>query len=219
MLGSGCLKGCLGRATFLVLLAGAGYAAWRWGPEAQSLARSWLDRPPHTEEPVVSAELAQRTIARFDSLRGGAGPARIALGNAEVVSVLRYSLPGMIPETIAEPSVVMRDGGVTLSGSVPVEAFEGLADLGSAIGFLPDTLRLELQGSLTPLDERRAALVVHRVMASRFPLPDQMIAGVLEALGREPEEGLSLNALVVPLPSGLESAYILVDSLVLVADR
>ena len=219
MLGSGCLKGCLGRAAFLVLLMGAGYAAWRWGPEAEPFVRSWLGRPPRADEPVVSPELARVTLERFDSLRRGSGPGRIALGNAEVLSVLRYAVTGMIPETVTEPSVALKDGGLILSGKVPLEAFEGLADLGQVLGFLPDTLMLELQGSLTPLDDQRAALVVHKVVAARIPLPDQMIASVLEALGREAEEGLSLDALAVPLPSGLESAYILRDSLILVADR
>lgn len=218
-MGSGCLKSCLGRVAFLVVLAGGGYAAWRWGPEVMPRVQAWLQGEPVTEKRLASPELAQATLDRFEALRDGSGPGRIALSNVELVSVLRYALAGLIPEQVSEPSIRMADGILTLSGKFPLDALEGLGELGPVIGFLPDTLLLELTGSLVPLDDRRVALVIHKVVASHIPLPDRMIAGVLRSLGREAEEGLSLDALAVRLPSGLESAYILRDSLVLVADR
>ncbi len=219
-MGSGCLRSCLGRSAFLlVVLAGGGYAAWRWGPEVIPRVQAWLQEEPVTEQRLASPELAQATLDRFEALRDGSGPARIALSNVELVSVLRYAFAGLLPEQFSEPSIRMSDGILTLSGKFPLDALEGLGELGPAIGFLPDTLLLELKGSLVPLDDRRAALVIHKVVASHIPLPDRMIAGVLRALGREAEEGLSSDALAVRLPSGLESAYILRDSLVLVADR
>ena len=216
---SGSLKGRLGRATVLAVLAGAGYAGWRWGPEALPSLEGWFREMAVAEDPVVSPELAQATLDRFEALRDGSGPDRIALSNVELISVLKYALTGMIPEQVSEPYVTLADSGLTLSGKVAVDALGGLGELGPAVGFLPDTLLLELEGSLLPLDGGRAALVIHRVLAAHIPLPDQMIAGVLEALGREAQEGLSVDALAVPLPSGLESVYILRDSLVLVAER
>lgn len=209
----------LAPAAFLAVLAGGGYAAWRWGPEVVPRARAWLQEEPVAEKRLPSPEIAQATLDRFEALRDGSGPARIALSNLELVSVLRYALAGLIPEQISEPSIRMSDGVLTLSGRFPMDALEGLGELGPAIGFLPDTLLLELEGSLVPLDDRRAALVIHKVIASHIPLPDRMIAGVLRSLGREGEEGLASDALAVRLPSGLESAYILRDSLVLVARR
>lgn len=219
LIGSGCLKSCLGRAAIFVVLAGGGYAAWRWSPEVMPRIQAWLHEEPASDERLPSPELAQATLDRFEALRDGSGPDRIALSNVELVSVLRYALAGLIPEQVSEPSIEMADGTLTLSGKVPLEALEGLGELGPAMRFLPDTLLLELRGSLVPLDERRAALVVHKVLASHIPLPDRMIVRVLRSLGREAEEGLSSDALAVRLPSGLESAYILRDSLILVADR
>ncbi len=181
--------------------------------------QAWLQEEPVVEERLPSPELAQATLDRFEALRDGSGPDRIALSNVELVSVLRYTLAGLIPQQVSDPSAEMADGKLTLSGKIPSDALEGLSELGPALGFLPDTLLLELEGSLVPLDDRRAALVIHKVMASHIPLPDRMIAGVLRSLGREAEEGLPSDALAVRLPSGLESVYILRDSLVLVADR
>ena len=217
-MGRGSLKGYLGRATVFAVLVGGGYWAWRWGPEVVPRVEAWL-RAEAAEDPVVSPELAHATLDRFKALRDGSGPARVAVSNVELVSVLKYALTGTIPELISELSVTLADGGLTLSGRVAVDALGGLSELGAAVAFLPDTLLLELEGSLVPFDDGRAALVIHRVIAAHIPLPNQMIAGVLEALGRETEEGLPVDALAVPLPSGLESVYILRDSLVLVADR
>ena len=42
-----------------------------------------------------------------------------------------------------------------------------------------------------------------------------MIPRILTAMGRTGEPGLPPEALLVPLPSGLASAYILTDSLIL----
>ncbi len=201
------------------MLAGGGYAAWRWGPEAMPRIQAWFQEEAIAERPLASPELAQTTLDRFEELRGGSGPDRLALSNVELVSVLKYALAGLIPDQVSDPSVTLADGVLTLSGKIPLNELEGLGDLGPVVGFLPDTLLLELEGSLVPLDDRRAALVIHKVLASRIPLPDGMIPGVLRSLGRQPEEGLPPDALAVRLPSGLKSAYILRDSLVLVAVR
>ena len=203
----------------LAMLAGGGYAAWRWGPEAMPRIQAWFQEEAVTERPVASPELAQATLDRVEELRGGSGPDRLALSNVELVSVLKYALAGLIPDQVSDPSVTLADGVLTLSGKIPLNELEGLGELGPAVGFLPDTLLLELEGSLVPLDDRRAALVIHKVLASHIPLPNGMIPGVLRSLGRQPEEGLSPDALAVRLPSGLKSAYILRDSLVLVAVR
>ena len=201
------------------MLAGGGFAAWRWGPEAMPQIKAWFQEEAVTEMPLASPELAQATLDRFEELLGGSGPDRLALSNVELVSVLKYALAGLIPDQVSDPSVTLADGVLTLSGKIPLNELEGLSELGPAVGFLPDTLLLELEGSLVPLDDRRAALVIHKVLASHIPLPDGMIPGVLRSLGRQPEEGLSPDALAVRLPSGLKAAYILRDSLVLVAVR
>ena len=107
---------------------------------------------------------------------------------------------------------------MTLTIQLAVDDFPGLPDLDRVIGFLPDTVTVSLEGALTPIDDRWAALVVHRIQASFIPLPDAMIPEILTALGREYVGGLPDDALAIPLPSGIRSAYIVRDQLILVRD-
>ncbi|MCH6556213.1 MAG: hypothetical protein IH797_06380, partial [Chloroflexi bacterium] len=93
-----------------------------------------LDRP----EPSLELELAEATMDRFEALRRGEVGDRLALSSTEIVSVLRYSVPGLIPEGISEPRVEMADGVITLTARVPVEAFPQLVDLNAVLGVLPD---------------------------------------------------------------------------------
>jgi hypothetical protein len=86
------------------------------------------------------------------------------------------------------------------------------------VALLPDTVPISIQGTLAPFGVRQAALHIDRIEASRIPLPTRYIPEVLAALGRVPADGLPSNALLVPLPSGLSAAYVLRDSLVLVAN-
>ena len=66
-----------------------------------------------------------------------------------------------------------------------------------------------------PFGKDTAALLVRQIEASRIPLPRSLIPEILEAMGRVEEEGLPPEAITVPLPTGLGSAYILTDSLIL----
>jgi hypothetical protein len=158
-------------------------------------------------------------MARFGRLRNGEGDDIVALSGLELTSVLRFGPATQLPAGVIEPQVEMKDGQIRLTGRVVVSAFPDLPDLGPVIGILPDTLPVTLRATLVPLGEDDAALVVHRIDAARIPLPDRLIPEILEALGRRDEEGLPPDALRIPLPEGLASAYILSDSLVLRSDR
>jgi hypothetical protein len=139
----------------------------------------------------------------------------MALGGREVSSVLRYSVPGLVPEGVLEPQVSLREGRVFLRARVAVENFPQLPDLGGVLGVLPDTLDVVLEASLMPFGPDQAAFLVHGVEASRIPLPRRIIPGILTAIGRTDRPGLPPEALVIPLPAGLASAYIFEDSLIL----
>ncbi len=178
---------------------------------------AWLADGDPEVEVVPSPELAEASMDRFEALRRGDLGDRLSLSSVEIVSILRYSVPGMIPEGIGDPELELKDGVVAISASVAVESFPLLPDLGSVLGFLPDTVVVLVEGMLAPLDEKRAALVIHAVQAAFIPLPDRMIPDILAALGRKDGEGLAKDALAVPLPDGIESVYVLRDSLVLVA--
>jgi hypothetical protein len=205
----------------VIVATAVAYAGWRWGePVFPRLERALGRADPAAESvgPTPSPQLAEATLDRFEAFRSGEGE-RLVLGGAELSSVVRYSLPGIIPPGVEEPTVVLRGGKVLLGARIALAAFPDLPALDEVAGLLPDTVDIQLRGTLLPFDEGHAAFHVERVEASRVPLPSRTIPGILRALGRVHREGLPPDALAVPLPGGLASAYVEEDSLVLVADR
>jgi len=214
----GCLRSCLGRISLLALLIATAFAGWRWGPAVFPRVEDWLARGDDTPAIVASPERAEAVMDRFERLRRGEVGEQMSLSSLDIISVLHYAVPGILPGGIADPAVDLEDGRVTLTIQLAVDDFPGLPDLDRVIGFLPDTVTVSLEGALTPIDDRWAALVVHRIQASFIPLPDAMIPEILTALGREYVGGLPDDALAIPLPSGIRSAYIVRDQLILVRD-
>jgi hypothetical protein len=211
------------RFFLLIALIGAAYAGFRWGPavfprveEALGIARQG---PAPGGETAPTAELADSTLDRFERFRDGAGADRLALSGRELSAVLRFSLPGIVPPGVTEPTVTLKDGQMYLSARVAVAAFPNLPKLDDVLGILPDTVQVELRGSLVPHDQRNLALLVDRISAARIPIPTRLVADVLEGFGRESRAGLGPDALPVPLPDGLSSVHIQRDSLVLIAAR
>ncbi len=206
----------------MVVLAALAFAAWRWGPDAVPQVEAWLGRGSTTREagtPPPSPELAETTLDRLERFRAGKGPDVLRLGDTELSSMIRFALPGLVPPGVDAPTVHLHEGRVSLSARVAVDAFPDLPALDKITGLLPDTVDLVMEGTLGPWGKENLALTIDHLEASRIPLPNRLIPQVLKALGRKPREGLPADALVVPLPEGLASAYILKDSLVLVADR
>lgn len=213
----GCLKGCLGR--FMVGAAAVGVvgAAVVLGPRYLPL----LGDRGGVEGSVTSpsAEIADRALDRIDRLREGGEGGTLSLGSTELTSIVRYALPGFVPEGVTSPTVALREGRVVLSGRVATAAFPDVPPLDEVLGMMPDTVEVRLRASLLPFDEDEAALHVDRVQAILIPLPERFIPPILGALGRTDREGLPRDAISVRLPGGLSAAYVLRDSLVLVAAR
>jgi hypothetical protein len=216
MLGLKTVRGCFGSIVMVGLLGAAAFAGWRWG---DPFFRRVASGTESVERLQATRELSDHTLERFEAFRRGEGEGRLVLGSLEIESVLLYGVPQMIPPGVEAPSVRMKDGVIEVSGDVSVASFPRLPDLGGVIGFLPDTVRVEVKGTLAPLNAQRSALVVHKVSALGIPLPDRMITDILAAFGRQPIDDLPSDAMPLPLPDGIESAYILRDSLVLVHNR
>ena len=214
---SGCLKGCLGKVGLVGLLIVAAWAGWKWGPVVFPRVQGWLAEEEGVVEVLPSPELADGALDRFESFRRGEIGDRLSLSAAEVVSVIRYSAPGILPSGVSSVEVEFKDGVVTLTARVAVDAFPGLPALDGILGFLPDTVPISVAGALAPLEDG-IALVVHAVRASFIPvpLPDGMTSRILLALGRESRPGLPEDALGFSLPDGVRSAHVLRDRLVLV---
>jgi hypothetical protein len=220
VLGIGRLKSCLGKIVLALLLVVTAYAGWRWGHVFFPQITALFSTEEAALSETVSPEIAEATMDRFEALRRGEIEGRLSLSAGEIESVLRYSVPGLILAGIVEPRIEMADGVITLRARVSVETFPEMPDLDAVLGFLPDTLVVSFEGALAPLDDERwDALVIHDIRAGIIPLPDRMIPEILQAMGREYVDGLADDALAIPLPDGIESVYIVQDSLVLVSDR
>jgi len=205
-------------AVVLILVA---YAGFRWGPAVfPDIERALgIDAAaPTVPEAQPTPELAEQTLDRFEQFRAGEIGDRFMLGGTELSAVVRHSLPGMIPRGVAEPTIVLHRGQVHVSARVAVDAFPNLPRLDNIIGLLPDTILIEIRGSLVPLDQGHMALLVDRVRAAKIPLPARLVAEVLGAFGWSRPASLPDDALEVPLPDGLRSVFVQRDSLVMLAD-
>jgi hypothetical protein len=205
-----------GRAFLLggFVLAAAAGGWWYWPQAAARLGEA----PEASASLAVSPELAEATLDRIEGLRAADG-GQLALGDAELTSVVRYALPGILPPGVGEPSVSIESGTVTVSARLATSAFPDLPALGQVIGLLPDTVPVRIEGKLSRYGKESMAFFVSHVEAARIPLPDRLVPQVLGALGRQERQGLPANALHIPMPGGLDSVYVARDSLVLVADR
>ena len=205
-------------AVVLILVA---YAGFRWGPAVfPSIERALGIAPavPTLEQPQPTPELAAHTLDLFEQFRAGEAGDRLMLGGTELSAVLRYSLPGLVPRGITAPTIELEKGRVHVSARVAVESFPKLPRLDHIIGLLPDTILLEIRGSLVPLDQRHMALVVDRLQAMKIPIPARLVADVLKAFGQSRPPSLPDDALEVPMPDGLGSVFVQRDSLVMLAD-
>ncbi len=222
------MVGFLKKSVAVVALLGAAYAGFRWGPMVFPQLEGFVGWAGERVSDAVSEavteteptpELADATLDRFERFRNGEGPDRISLGGAELSAVVRHALPGIIPPGVDQPTVALADGRVRLSARVALDAFPRLPALDDVLGLLPDTVLIELEGTLVPHDRRHLALLVDRVEAARIPIPRRFVGEILAGFGREAPEGFSPEALSVPLPDGLQSVYVQRDSLVLQAAR
>ena len=216
----GCARGCSTMIVGGLLLTGVAYAGFRYGDEVFPVVERLLGREGEGYgEPVPSPDLAEATLERVEALRSGTlGQDRLLLGSAELSSVVRYSLPGILPAGVDEPTVGFRGDDLLLTARVAVGSFPNLPALDEVMGLLPDTVLIEMRGAVLPFGPHLAALHVERVEASRIPLPGRMVPGILAALGRSDREGLPSDAMLIPLPEGIRAAYVEGNHLILVAE-
>jgi len=217
----GCLRGCLGSIGLSVVVVGAAYGGWKWGPTVFPPLQAWLgevaaETPP---ERAPSAGIAEAILDRIDTFRQAEGDgARLELDGVDLSSLIQYSLPGIIPPGVENPKVELDGGKVLLSARVATAAFPDLPAMDEIAGLLPDTVDIRIRGALVPFGPSMSALYVERVDAERIPLPSRIIPGILSALGRRDVEGLPSEAMAIPLPAGLDRAFVEGNRLILLKD-
>ena len=202
----------------LGFLIPAVYAGLRWGlmPVSRFLDADICEGC--TEDVQASLALSDLTMDRFERLRWGESDDMLVLSSAEISSVVRYAIPGIIPPGLLEPRVDFEEGQVRLSVRVVAREFPGLPKLDEIIGLLPDTMAVEMQGVMALLDQSHFSLIVNKLWMFKTPMPSSLIPAILTAFGREGRKALPRNALLIPKPDGIELAFVQGDSLFLLAN-
>lgn len=208
------LFGCLRRLVSLVILVAIGLAVWHYWPTIQAKYRQFRGQPVTA---AVSPEEAARTAnAKLRALESGSPPARTALSEDELQALLRTRLQGVLPRWVDSARIRLEGDRVRLSGRVPVDRMPQIRSLGEVAGLLPDTTEVAVSGQVIPLEEGRVALAVDQVTAAHIPLPRRLIPAITGGL-RHGRPGIPADALPLPLPSNITSAYVRGDSLILLS--
>ena len=174
-------------------------------------------------EAEVGPEVAERAFRRVELFRTGRSGRVLTLTSAEVTALLRHAVPGMLPPGIVEPRVRLQSGRVVVDARLASADFTARAPLTGALGVLPDTLQVRLEGRLVDTRER-LTFVVEEARASGMPLPASAVAAVAEALARRsaarvPADDPGAPALSLEWPAGVAFARVDGDRLVLGRDE
>ena len=205
------------KSMLLVFLIPTIYAGFKWGLLPINHFLDSDNCEGCLEDAQPSMALSDLTMDRFEKLRWGELGAKLVLGSLEISSIARYAMPGIIPPGLLELRVEFEEELVRLSALVVAEEFPKLPKLDEIVGLLPDTMAVEMQGIIAPLDQGHLALIVNRLWVAKIPIPASLIPPILTAFGREGRRALPRNALLIPKPDVIESVFIRSDSLFLFA--
>ena len=126
--------------------------AWLLWPRVTTRMTSQFVAAPVAAS-AASAELAEAALDRFEAFRAGLAGERLAMSDAELSSVVRYAIPGILPPGVSEPEVTLEGGSLTLAARVAIEAFPDLPALDQVVGILPDTVPVRMEGELGPVQQ------------------------------------------------------------------
>ena len=207
--------GCLRRLVSLAILAALVLLAWYYRSTIVASWRRFRGQAPVAEAPPVDAERSAQ--AKYAALAGARPPLRVALSEDELQALVRTRFSGMLPRWVDSARIRLEGEQVRLSGRVPVDHLPDVKSLGEVAGLLPDTTEVAVKGQVIPLGQGRVALAVDQVTAAHVPLPHRLIPQILGNLkqGRPAQASAPADALVLPLPRTISSAYVRGDSLVL----
>ncbi len=209
----GCLTGCAGRASALLLLLAVVAAAWVYGPEVAREFRGGDSVAPRSAT-TTSPELAAEAVNRYQEM------VERELGEAEFTateleSIIQFRLPEYLPTGVGEPSLRFRDGEAIVGLRMSREILPELPELERVLEILPDTVPVQLRGTLVTRGEGLAAFVVRRIDVANVPIPRRFYPRILEGIDPRDRDGLPPEAVSIPLPAGVGAALIREDRLVL----
>ncbi|TVP56886.1 MAG: hypothetical protein EA351_07035 [Gemmatimonadales bacterium] len=198
---NGCARGCLPLTVFVLAAA---TVFWFWGDQITRFAREYRE-PPEAAEP--SPDLAVGAIEKFDVFMA-ADEGEVSFSAPELESVLRFGSPNRFPAGVADPSVSIRDGEVTLGVRVARELIPRLPDLEGVRQILPDTVPVHLRGRVIGIDGGDAGFVVNRLEAASIPIPSRFIPPIVDILNPEAAGDLPPEIIRITLPDGVRSVRV-----------
>ena len=212
------VKRFVARLVLAVVIVLAAYAGWKGGdaffPQLESVfGIGEVEQSVATE--LVTPQAAEVATDKIETFRESDAP-ELRLASFEVSSLLRYSVPGMLPRGVVEPSVAMEGDRIEIQAGVVPSVLPKLPDLGAITGILPDTVPVSVTGSLVPFGDAGSMLLVREISVQGIPIPTGTFPDILAALGRKHMRGLPASAILVPAFTEIKSAYIENGELVLV---
>ena len=215
------LKGCLSLVFLILVIVAIAYAGWRYGGGVFPGMETLLGGGATEEvagEPQPSEAIADAALDRYQELLRSPKGTEAMFSGVEVTSMIRFSFPGLLPQGLAQPEVIIHDGVMDLLAGVARDRFPSFPALQGVMEILPDTIPLEIRAAMLPFDPAHISVLVQGIDASAIPVPHRFIPDILSAVGRRDRAGLPPTAVAVPLPDGLSGAYVQSDSLVLVSE-
>lgn len=169
---------------------------------------------PTMDEPEMSPspELAQATLDRLRLFRTGNAGERLVLDGRELSALLRYGVPGVLPIGVSDPSVELVDDRVRLSMYVATSHLPSARSVGRAVGLLPDTVVVDVFGSIQSFDGR-LGLVVARLEVAHVPLPSGLVDELLGAVRMSDLPEPPPATLWLPRADGIGTARVLQGAL------
>ena len=210
------LKRFVTRTVLLLVAIVAAYAGWRWGDAVFPRVEAKLGiGPAEVTGTPVTAETAARAMERIREFQASDEP-ELRLESAEVSSLLRYSMPGIVPPGVLDPTVSFDGDRMEIRARVVPAGIADLSHLSGIAGMLPDTVDVLVEGSLGLFGDQGSMLVVEGIELQGWPVPAIAVPEILAAFGQEAPEGAPAAAVPVPAVSGLKGAYIENGKLVVV---
>lgn len=207
--------GCLRRIVSLIVLAAIAFLVWQYRSKIMATWQRFRGERPAATAPPVDAERSAQ--AKYAALAGTQPPPRVALSEDELQALLHTRFAAVLPRWVDSARIQLDGEKVRLSGRVPVDRIPQMRSMGEVAGLLPDTTEVAVKGQVIPLGRGRVALAVDQVTAAHVPLPRRLVPQIMAGLkqGRPAEASVPADALLLPLPRNIASAYVRNDSLIL----
>ena len=141
-------------------------------------------RPASVGEPEAGDRapvVAARTVDRLLLFRTGNGGDQLALDGEELTALLRHGLPGMVPEGVLKPTIRLEGGRVQAEAWVATEEWSGASHLNLVLAVLPDTVAIELAGTLAR-GSGRLVFLIDQARANGVPIPRAVLGRMVTAM-------------------------------------